>query len=58
LPRRVPVTVAFGRPLDPEDLENRGRGDDAAERITDALRDAVAELGRRGVTRGERRKAA
>jgi long-chain acyl-CoA synthetase len=56
-PRPVPVTVAFGPALDPEDLARRGRGKDAAERITDALRDAVAELGVR-VAGGRRKPAA
>jgi long-chain acyl-CoA synthetase len=46
LPRRASVTVVFGQPLDPRDLAARGRGEDAAHRIADALHAAVAELGR------------
>jgi len=46
VPRAVPVTVVFGRPLDPRRLAARGRGDDAAHRIAEALHAAVAELGR------------
>jgi long-chain acyl-CoA synthetase len=44
LPRRARVSVVFGAPLDPRELATRGRADDAAHRISDALRDAVAAL--------------
>jgi long-chain acyl-CoA synthetase len=44
LPRRARITVVFGPPLDPRDLASRGRGEDPAHRISDALRDAVAAL--------------
>jgi acyl-CoA synthetase (AMP-forming)/AMP-acid ligase II/1-acyl-sn-glycerol-3-phosphate acyltransferase len=45
-PRPHPVRLRFGAPLDPADLEREGRGDSAAERIADALREHVARLGR------------
>jgi long-chain acyl-CoA synthetase len=48
LPRPKPVTVVFGRPLDPRDLERQGLGDEPQDRITQALRDRVAKLGERG----------
>ena len=57
LPRRAPVTVLFGRPLDPRELATRGRGEDAAHRIADALHAAVAELGRRAPASAARRAA-
>ena len=56
-PRAVPVTVVFGRPLDPRELAARGRGEDAAHRIADALRAAVAELGRQAPADTARRAA-
>ena len=49
VPRPRHVTVRFGRPLDPRDLERRGHGDDPAERIVHALRRHVAALARSSV---------
>jgi len=43
-PRPGRLRVRLGAPLDPRDLERRGAGDSAAERIAAALRDAVAAL--------------
>ena len=43
--RLRPVRIAFGAPLEPGALEQRGRGDTPAERIADALREAVRSLG-------------
>jgi len=45
VPRPRRVTVRFGRPLDPRELERRGTGQAAAERIVDALQRQVAGLG-------------
>lgn len=56
--RRARVTVVFGDPIDPNELTRRGEGTETAERITNALRDAVAELGRRGGGAETRRRAA
>ncbi|WP_207890344.1 AMP-binding protein [Rubrobacter taiwanensis] len=47
LPRPHPVTVVFGEPLEPDELERQGEGDRPQDRITSALRERVAELGRR-----------
>jgi long-chain acyl-CoA synthetase len=58
LPRPARVTVVFGEPIHPDELARRGQGEDTAERITSALHDAVAELGRRGARPEERRRAA
>jgi len=38
-----PVTVKFGEPLNPEDLQRQGSGDSAQERITTALHAHMAE---------------
>jgi long-chain acyl-CoA synthetase len=51
LPRPRPVTVTFGEPLSPDDLERRGKGEQAQDRITNALRDSIADLGRRSEDR-------
>ena len=58
LPRPARVTVAFGDPIPPEALARRGEGAETAERITTALREAVAELGRRETVGRRRRRAA
>ena len=39
------VTVVFGEPLDVDDLERRGEGDNSRDRIVNGLRDRIAELG-------------
>ena len=44
-PRWTQITVEFGDPLDPSDLERVGQGDQPHERITAALQQRVAELG-------------
>ncbi len=44
LPRPKKITVEFGAPLDVDDLEQRGEGDQPQDRIVHALRDQVAEL--------------
>lgn len=44
-PRLGRITVVFGAPLDPRQLAHRGAGRNAAERITHALREQVAEIG-------------
>lgn len=43
-PRVRSMTVAFGRRVDPKDLERRGKGARPHERITEALHDTVASL--------------
>jgi long-chain acyl-CoA synthetase len=45
LPRPGRIRIAFGRPLDPRELERKGRGDRPHERITSALHDEMARLG-------------
>lgn len=57
LPRPARVTVVFGDPIHPDELARRGEGTETAERITSALRDAVAGLGRRHETEARRRAA-
>lgn len=47
VPRTGRVEVVFGAPLDPGDLERRGTGGEARERIASALHEEVAGLGRR-----------
>ncbi len=47
VPRLCPVSVRFGEPLTPAQLDT-GDGSTAAERITRALEDAVARLARHG----------
>jgi long-chain acyl-CoA synthetase len=58
VPRPARVTVVFGDPIQPDELARRGQGTEPAERITNALRDAVAELGRRVEGVETRRRAA
>jgi long-chain acyl-CoA synthetase len=38
------IQIVFGAPLDPKELERQGPGDEPSERITNALRDKMAEL--------------
>ena len=45
LVRPARVTVTFGDPVFPDDLEGEGRGATPEERISAALRDRVARLG-------------
>jgi long-chain acyl-CoA synthetase len=45
LPRPRRIMVVFGESLDPRELERRGEGDQAQDRIVHALHDRVAELG-------------
>ena len=47
LRRLEQVTIIFGEPLDPRDLEQQGQGDQPQDSIARALRDRVAELGER-----------
>ena len=49
-PRRVPITLRFGAPIDPWALAPDPAAADARERIARALRDAVSELGDPDVT--------
>jgi hypothetical protein len=51
------VTIVFGDPIHPDELARSGEGKETAERITNALHDAVAELGRRGGVENRRRAA-
>ncbi|RJQ50109.1 MAG: AMP-dependent synthetase [Desulfobacteraceae bacterium] len=44
--RLHPVTLVFGSPRDPKGLKRQGEGKRPEDRITRALRDAVAEMGR------------
>ena len=46
LPRLKRITVVFGKPLDPRELERQGVGTKPHERIAQALHDRVAALGR------------
>lgn len=45
VPRPGRITVTFGRPLYPNDLERDGDGEEPRDRIVSALRERVAELG-------------
>ena len=47
LPRPGKIVIVFGEPLDPHDLERQGEGEEPQDRITDALRESVAELSKR-----------
>jgi hypothetical protein len=44
LPRLRRITVVFGQPLDPRELERRGIGAEPHERIARALHERVASL--------------
>jgi len=44
-PRPKKITVLFGKPLDPRQLEQQGEGDQPQDRIVQALYEHVAELG-------------
>jgi long-chain acyl-CoA synthetase len=44
-PRPKKLTITFGKPLDPRELEQRGEGEQPQERIVRALYEHVAELG-------------
>jgi len=44
-PRPGGVCIRFGRPVDAETLEAEGKGDDATQRIVNAIRNRVASLG-------------
>lgn len=44
LPRLKRITVTFGKPLDPNDLEREGDGEEPRDRIVSALREHVASL--------------
>ena len=56
LPRPARITVVLGPACDPADLATRGRGQEPADRIAQALHETVADLGRRE-PRGARRAA-
>ena len=45
LPQPKQIWVAFGKPLQADDLERQGEGDQPPDRIAQALHDRVAELG-------------
>ncbi|MDQ3965139.1 MAG: 1-acyl-sn-glycerol-3-phosphate acyltransferase, partial [Actinomycetota bacterium] len=45
LRRLKKITVVFGEPLEVDELEQQGEGEEPQGRITQALRDRVAELG-------------
>ena len=45
IPRPHPVTVAFGAPIESDELARRGDGDDEQDRITAALQNEVKRLG-------------
>lgn len=47
-PRFRRLSVRFGRPLNPADLERRGKGEKPHHRITAALHEEVAALSRQG----------
>ena len=46
-PRPKKVTVTFGRPLNVDDLEWQGEGEEPQDRVVRALRERIAELERR-----------
>jgi long-chain acyl-CoA synthetase len=48
-PRRI--TIVFGEPLDPRDLERQGEGEQSHHRIAHGLHEAVARLGERATAR-------
>jgi hypothetical protein len=37
--------VTFGQPLNVDELERRGEGEEPRDRIVEALRDRIAEMG-------------
>jgi long-chain acyl-CoA synthetase len=39
------ITVTFGQPLGVDELERRGEGEEPRDRIVEALRDRIAEMG-------------
>jgi long-chain acyl-CoA synthetase len=47
-PRPKKLTITFGKPLDPRELEQRGEGEQPQDRIVRALCEHVAELGSDG----------
>ena len=54
-PRRADISVTFGAPLDPGQLEQRGTGDQPHVRIANALREEVGRLRpQHGVVRAEK----
>lgn len=46
VPRLTRITVVIGEPAEADDLEREGSGEDADDRILDALRERMEELGR------------
>jgi long-chain acyl-CoA synthetase len=44
-PRRRQITITFGAPLDPDELQRLGEGEESHERIATALYNRVAALG-------------
>ena len=44
LPRPRGISVVFGKPLDPNDLEREGDGEEPRDRIVGALRESIARL--------------
>jgi long-chain acyl-CoA synthetase len=54
-PRRQPITVRFGAPLPPAELEQQGQGEQPQHRIVQALHDQVERLGEQTAV-GENRK--
>ena len=52
-PKRILVTVRFGKPLSPAALAERGIGEQAHQRIANALREEVKILGEKNRIRGK-----
>ena len=44
-PKKHPVTVRFGKPLLPSELQDKGSGETRAQKISNALREEVKKLG-------------
>ena len=44
-PRPRKLTITFGEPLDPRELEQQGEGEQPQDRIVQALSEHVAKLG-------------
>jgi long-chain acyl-CoA synthetase len=51
IPRPLRITVTFGEPLRPQELEQQGEGDEVHERITGALREHSLALSRETLSR-------
>lgn len=51
-PRRRQIIITFGAPLDPDELQQFGEGEQSPERIANVLYNAVAALGAAAFVRG------